>query len=62
MAIENIQYVYDHIRFYRRALKTVNNQFFMWLQKEQRNRQEKLNKTCEKTPSKSFLAPRNMFN
>ena len=36
MAIEKIQYVYDHIRHYRRALKTVNNQFFMRLQKEQR--------------------------
>ena len=35
MAIENIQYVDDQTRLYRRALGPVINHFFMWLQKEQ---------------------------
>ena len=35
MTIENIQYVYDHKRLYRRALRPLNNQFFKRLQKEQ---------------------------
>ena len=35
MTIENIQYVYDHTRLYRRVLRPLNNQFFKRLQKEQ---------------------------
>ena len=54
MAIENIQYVYDNIRFYMRALRCVINQFFMRLEKEQQIESTNKNsiETCEKMLSK----------
>ena len=54
MAIENIQYVYDHKRLYMRALRSDINQFFIWLQKEQQieSTNKKSIKFCEKTLSK----------
>ena len=53
MAIENIQNIYDHKRLYMRALRSVINQFFMRLQKEQQIESTKKSiKTCEKTLSK----------
>ena len=43
MAIEKIQYLYDCIRVYRRALRPVINQFFMRLQKGQQEETAKKN-------------------
>ena len=42
MAIENIKYVYDHTRLYRKSKRAVNNQFFKRLQKEQENKKNQL--------------------
>ena len=54
MAIENIHYVYDHARFYRKTLRLVKNQFFKQLQKNQQKETTKRSssRTCEKTLSK----------
>ena len=54
IAIENIHDVYDHIRFYKRAVRPVVNQFFMRLQKEQLMQTTNKNsiKLCEKMLSK----------
>ena len=54
MAIENIQNIKDHTRLYMRALRSVINQFFMRLQKEQQieSTNKKAIKTCEKKLSK----------
>ena len=40
MAIENIQYKYDHTLLYRRALKPVNNQFLSGYIKNNKERQK----------------------
>ena len=65
MAIENIQYVYDHIGLYRRSLRPVNNQFFMRLQKEQRKENKKFNLNLRENAVeavKPYFAPQNMLN
>ena len=60
MAIENIQYVYDHIRFYRSALKPFLKDF-VWLQKEQQIRTTKNLRENAVEAVKSYLGPQNMI-
>ena len=54
MTIENIQYVYDHTRLYRRALRPLNNQFFYGYKKNNKERTKNSIETCEKTLSKPY--------
>ena len=49
MAIENIQYVYDHMRLYRRALRPVINDFLFTKRTTSRDNKEikrKMQKRC----------------
>ena len=41
MAIENIQYVFDHTRLYGRELRQVKNQFLSGYRKNNKKRQQK---------------------
>ena len=65
MANENVQYVYVHKRLYRRALRPVNNQFFLLLETKQqietKNSFKTLTKTLSKPKERPYLAPQKMF-
>ena len=57
MAIENIQYVYDYIRLYRRAFRPVIAEFFMQLQKEQQIETKKIQLKLARKRCRSRKAP-----
>ena len=57
MAIEGIQYKFDHIRVFRGALGPAINRILMWLQKE-----KQIETTKYESIQQIETTPQNMFN